>query len=259
MTHPDMSPTGDSDTSGGLIVFEGKPYCRGSDGLLLRTLYEAAKRDDLVAIRNFIDAGFDVDQFFVKKKGGMELDPEKRGSTALMCAASEGNGKAVELLLELGASIDLKGGDSNWNALMYAAWRRQYVTTRVLIDRGAKLDSVDGSGMTPLMLASAAGDESIVQLMVDRGARIDASLETGDRALHFAIRSFKGGVMDILFRAGEQTDGALPDGKRYDEFLSESPECLAVIRSARARIEVERVLGLQGHSNALGERASPGV
>lgn len=83
------------------------------------------------------------------------------GGGFLACFAGVGNTAGVRALLDLGVSPNLlyAEGDGYWGvapnstALHVAAWRARPAVVRLLLERGAPVDAVDGQGRTPLMLA----------------------------------------------------------------------------------------------------------
>jgi ankyrin repeat protein len=86
------------------------------------------------------------------------------GSKLLVQFAGVGNTEGVRQLLNLGvdAGALFKEGDlyfdvaKNSTALHVAAWRAQHDTVKLLIQRGAPVDVMDGKGRTPLALAVRA-------------------------------------------------------------------------------------------------------
>ena len=50
-----------------------------------------------------------------------------------------------------------------------------FVTTqiRMLIERGADLDTWDIEGLTPLMIAAEKGHKNVIALLVEAGAKLD--------------------------------------------------------------------------------------
>lgn len=85
------------------------------------------------------------------------------GATLLAEFAGTGNAAGVALLLSLDVPVDSRyGGDAYFQipaestALHVAAWRARHDVVRLLIARGAAVNSVDGQGRTPLSLAVAA-------------------------------------------------------------------------------------------------------
>ena len=86
-----------------------------------------------------------------------------RGGTLLAEFGGVGNTNGVRQLLDLGVNVRVRyqgdayfGIASDSMALHVAAWRARHDTVRLLIDRGAPVDALDGAGRTPLQLAVRA-------------------------------------------------------------------------------------------------------
>jgi hypothetical protein len=86
------------------------------------------------------------------------------GGQLLAEFAGNGNTQGVRALLDLGVDVGAlyELGDPYFDvapkstALHVAAWRVRPETVRLLIERGAPIDVLDGKGRTPLMLAVKA-------------------------------------------------------------------------------------------------------
>ena len=111
------------------------------------------------------------------------------GGKLLAEFAGVGNTEGVRQLLDLGVDVAAvhKEGDAyfdmakNSTALHVAAWRAQHATVKLLIERGAQVDALDGKGRTPLMLAVRACVDSYwkyrrapdsVQMLLNAGASV---------------------------------------------------------------------------------------
>jgi ankyrin repeat protein len=112
------------------------------------------------------------------------------GGKLLAEFAGVGNTEGVRQLLALGVDVGAmyKEGDGyfdvakNSTALHVAAWRAQHATVKLLIERGARVDVLDGKGRTPLVLAVRACVDSYwssrrspdsVQILFDAGASVN--------------------------------------------------------------------------------------
>jgi ankyrin repeat protein len=89
------------------------------------------------------------------------------GGTLLSQFAGVGNREGVRCLLDLGIPVDtLYGGDNYFDIakdstpLHVAAWRGRPDTMKLLLERGAPVNALDGKGRTPLQLAIRACTDS---------------------------------------------------------------------------------------------------
>lgn len=153
------------------------------------------------------------------------------GLTALHFAASCGSHVIVQLLLDRGAEIDAKDMDER-TALRHAIQREHHevmtrfllnkgaevrsekttsyhATVRLLLDRGAEINTKDAEESTALHSAVMQGHHEMVKLLLDRGAEINTKDAKGLTALHDAARQRNHGMMKLLLdygadvRAGE--------------------------------------------------------
>lgn len=135
-----------------------------SDGEILCSKCYEGKLED---VRSLLASGVDVN--FV----------EGCSWTPLCYAAWAGEQEVVALLLASGA--DFNAACDGWPVLHRVAWNGYYNITRQLLDTGAKIDSLDSSGETPLHNAAGHYNPSIVQLLLDRGA--DPTVLSGEDQL----------------------------------------------------------------------------
>jgi ankyrin repeat protein len=81
----------------------------------------------------------------------------------LSWAAERGHVDTVKLLLERGAEVDSKDNDGR-TPLSWAA-RRPEAVVKLLLERGAELDSKDNYGRTPLSWVGKRRPEAVVKLL----------------------------------------------------------------------------------------------
>lgn len=107
----------------------------------------------------------------------------------------------IGALLKSGArpdSIDDKG----YTALMLASARGDEVVVNMLLNHHANADLAAVSGATSLMLACEGENTSVIRVLIAHGARVDATNSDGDTALHYAAQRGNGAAARILIRAG---------------------------------------------------------
>ena len=98
------------------------------------------------------------------REPGVAGELRAEGGKLLAEFAGVGNTDGVRRLLDLGLDVAarFREGDGYWDvardstALHVAAWRARHSTVKLLIERGAAIDVLDGKGRTPLALAVRA-------------------------------------------------------------------------------------------------------
>jgi uncharacterized protein len=95
------------------------------------------------------------------------------GFSALHLAARFGVVDAARLLLDNGATIDIKSLATGGTPLHTAASANRIDVAKYLIKRKAKLEIFDKTGSTPLMVAVSQADADMVEVLVDAGAAIN--------------------------------------------------------------------------------------
>jgi ankyrin repeat protein len=164
-------------------------------GLLGTALQAASSQGEESIVRLLLNQGADPN-----------VEPLSDGqpissSTALQSASWSGYIGIVDLLLQHGADLlHENDGFQDGNALCYACDRGHEAIVRLMVERGANVNS--GDYLTPLEAASnASGDlEGMVQLLLESGADINArsGLSDGMGALQSASYQGNGAVVQLL-------------------------------------------------------------
>ncbi len=116
-------------------------------------LLAACARNDAASVRAMAD-----------RDPGLVREVIAQGGQLLAEFAGVGNLEGVRHLLDLGvdAAARFREGDGYWDvakdstALHVAAWRARHTTVKLLIERGAPVNALDGKGRTALTLAVRA-------------------------------------------------------------------------------------------------------
>ncbi len=114
--------------------------------------------------------------------------------------------------------------------------RREVARVRELLRAGAAVDSADGSGRTPLMLAARAGSPELVRLMLASRAQIDAVDTAGWTALMYAAVNGNRGIVDDLLGAGANARARDSLGKTAEDLAAQNGHS-AVVAAMRQRRE----------------------
>lgn len=118
----------------------------------------------------------------------MLAEVDSRGNTPLYVAVKASRHGAINMLLHLGANVNEGSTMSGWSPLLLAAWKRDLVAIKLLIDHGADVDHTCGgpSWFTPLSVAAAAECLQACTMLVAAGA--DVSLAEKHLAMSSCAR-----------------------------------------------------------------------
>ena len=107
---------------------------------------------------------------------------EVYGGTPLHRAA---NKEVVELLIAKGAKVDTK--DKNGRTPLHGAIARdRKEIAELLIDKGADVNAKSDDDWTPLHYAAANGHKEIAELLITKGADVNAKSDDGSTPLDWA-------------------------------------------------------------------------
>jgi len=148
-----------------------------------------------------------VAELLLKQKADANAQ-DKSGYTPLMFASEAGFYDVAQLLIDHGATIDGRRNSYGMTALFHAIKGRSETVARLLVERGADVNSpMDSdnmhSGTTPLMFAAGYKSLPIVKLLIEHDANINARNKAGDTALSIAQKAeMNGNVITYLKEHG---------------------------------------------------------
>ncbi len=119
---------------------------------------------------------------------------------ALHKSCYSGNIGEVKVLLSHGAKVN--SYDSNGNTPLHlAAYRGHLDVVKLLIANGALVDAQDPRYITPLHLAAGEGYPDIVRVLLEAGADPNARDRDGSTPLHKAAFAGKADVVKVLLQS----------------------------------------------------------
>ncbi|KAI1187385.1 ankyrin repeat-containing protein [Nemania serpens] len=101
---------------------------------------------------------------------------QRESGLAILDSAASGRGTVAKLLLERGAYVDSKD-ENHQTPLSRAAANGNGIVVKLLLEKGANLDSKDKYNRTPIYLAAKNGRITTVKLLLDHGATYPRFME----------------------------------------------------------------------------------
>lgn len=145
-------------------------------------LFGAARAGDTEMLNEFVEAGFDLDV------------QDGKGYTALILAAYNGHGPAVEQLLGAGADPCVEDARGN-TALMGAIFKGELSIARRLLASECSPDQRNRAGQTPAMYAALFQRTEILDALRAKGADLDAEDAMGNRVENLLRGEFMHGAI----------------------------------------------------------------
>ena len=144
---------------------------------------------------------------------GARVDFREQGFTPLLVAAQFGQTEVCKLLLEKGKANLEEEAPFGFTALNEASFRGHASTVALLLSKGAKVDTRNESGMTPLLEAADEGHTIVCELLLEEGkANLEEETPTGLTALNEASLRGHPGTVALLLSKGARVDTRNKDG-----------------------------------------------
>ncbi|KAM3614919.1 uncharacterized protein V6R79_020788 [Siganus canaliculatus] len=130
-------------------------------------------------------------------------EPDLEGRTAFMWAAGKGSDDVIRTMLSLTPHIDINMADKYGGTALHAASLSGHVSTvKLLLERGAMVDSLDVMKHTPLFRACEMGHRDVILTLIKGSAHVDLVDVDGHTALHWAALGGNAEVCQILMENG---------------------------------------------------------
>lgn len=122
--------------------------------------------------------------------------------TFLEMAIKSGASKVIDILLEYGAKLTIKGTEK-WLPIHWAVYKGDKRILRTLLDKGARVNVKDSTSITPLHIAAYKGHDEMVEILLEKGAHVNVVDASGEYSpLHFAVFNNQEDIVTMLLEAG---------------------------------------------------------
>ncbi|KAL2156595.1 hypothetical protein VTH82DRAFT_1340 [Thermothelomyces myriococcoides] len=127
---------------------------------------------------------------------------DEEGITPLHWAAINNQYAMCKFLIERGAPVNKKGGESVATPLQWAAQRCHYYTVHLLLQHGADPLITDGQGYNTLHISTFNGNLLLIILLLHQGIPVDVEDAYGHTALMWAAYKGYPACVDVFLRWG---------------------------------------------------------
>jgi cytohesin len=213
-------------------------------------LFTAVREGDKTAVEKWISMGANINaarKSEVEFVGGGHFVGGDESYSPLHVAASSGNKEVVKLLLTKGAQIESKG-ERGETPLFNAIRSKNKETIELMLATGANIKAKSFTG-TPLSMAVTVGSKEIVELLLERRADINAQGENGETALHSAAEmqgKMGPDMIDLLISKGAEVNARDKDGNTalYKALVLNRKESVEQLIAKGAQVSAKNEHGL---------------
>ncbi|KFB51034.1 AGAP006747-PA-like protein [Anopheles sinensis] len=190
-----------------------------------RCLHAAIRRNDTTIAQMLIAL---LDEYGLTEE---LLDlPNDRNETALHLAVTANNGPLVEALLAAGAALnycDYRGNTALHRAVVENVPDMVRLLLKHMQAKGARMDSTNDDGLTPLQAAVYAKNLKITRILIDAGAPVgERDLKHGNNILHIAVDNDSLDIVHYLLeKVGHATLGQERNNAGYTPLQLANARC----------------------------------
>ncbi|KAL1967786.1 hypothetical protein VTN77DRAFT_2475 [Rasamsonia byssochlamydoides] len=199
------APTGKAAPAPPKVTNDGvemKNLGSGNDGAKASVPLE----EDIMQLARLGEVGAMQKLFETKKYNAKYKDEE--GITPLHWAAINNQYAMCRFLLDSGADVNAKGGESVATPAMWAAQRCHYYIVDLLLQRGADPLLTDVQGYNILHLATIDGNAYLLVLLLHQGIPVDVTDPQGHTGLMWAAYKGFPACVDLFLRWGANVNAA---------------------------------------------------
>ncbi|KAI5853662.1 hypothetical protein GGS23DRAFT_620318 [Durotheca rogersii] len=153
---------------------------------------------------------------------------DDEGITPLHWASINNQYGMCKFLIENGADINKKGGESVATPLQWAAQRSNYYTVNLLLQHGADPLITDAQGYNTLHISTFSGNVLLVVLLLHQGIPVDVADAYGHSSLMWAAYKGFPQCVDLFLRWGASVHATDEQGftALHWALVKGSPQCI---------------------------------
>lgn len=170
-------------------------------------------------------------------------DERQCGSAIVVAAASASSDKAeaiISLLIERGAHVESRDG-SGMSALHFAARNGAIEVINLLLDAKADVNVRSNLGQTPLHMASINGKTEAVSLLLMRGSGVNETDKEGWTALHNAAYNGHESTVETLLQNGASVEAQAGSGSTALHAAAQDGHTNVIELLLRYRADIQRI------------------
>ena len=216
-----------------LLLVEAGADLDARDGYGSTPLNIVTEASDPVKVRTLLELGANPD--LPNNAGRRPLD------RAIEMSYYDGGFEVAAALLSARANPDLASAENITNAPLHTAARAGSVrAVKLLLDHGAAVDVQDRyTGATPWLMAVGANNSQICEMLREKGADTTAKDKTGRSVLHYAARSgttvqLEAALRDPAFKGQVDAPDASGTTPLQDATKSYKADCIRLLLAAGA-------------------------
>ncbi|SCO92820.1 related to ankyrin [Fusarium oxysporum] len=182
------------------------------------------------------------------------------GQTPIFFAARYGHGAVVKLLLESGATGDLR--DIYWKTpLLYTVHLGDEGTMQLMLEGGVDADLEDNLGQTPVSHASKNGRDDLVRLLLKEDVEVDSKDVVRRTPLSYAAEGVNPAVVQLLLENGAKVNSKDEEKRTPLSYAAKggNPAVIQLLLENGAEVDLEDVGGrtplshtaTMGHATAI--------
>lgn len=195
------------------------------------------------SVYSLVQAGKnDSVKILVNKNPKLITEKNSQNMTLMHWASLFNNKEILNYLIDNGAVIDEKDGNGTTSLGLVAFSSGNFETAKLLIDKGADINSVDNQNVSILRKATAKGNKNIVNYLLEKGVTVPSPYEPAGKILfRNSIRNDLSKLADKMISDGANVFEKDEDGSNLLHYASSGGSIENIKKLLTAGIKIDEV------------------